>query len=120
MVPAGGPTPKINEGLRVLTWLTLQTDDGYSTSPLAADFLAHLLIPFTPMLKDAERHCDICDTAITKGDRYFTVLVPRDSVPPNADIPRSGLAVDALGNVRVDMCEQCKTGMGLSGEEVWD
>ena len=69
------------------------------------------------MLKDGERRCDICDRAIPKGERYFTVLVPRDFVPPGADIPHSGLAVDALGNVRVDMCETCKTAMRLRGEE---
>ena len=72
------------------------------------------------MLKDRVRHCDICDRPIQRGHRYFSVLVPRDLVPPNADIPRSGLAVDALGNVHVDMCQPCKTGMGLSGEEVVD
>lgn len=70
------------------------------------------------MLRDGERQCDICDRTIPKGERYFTVLVARDLVPVNADIPRSGLAVDALGNVRVDMCQQCKAGMGLSGQEV--
>ena len=72
------------------------------------------------MLEDGVRHCDICEKGINRGERYFTVLVQRDAVPPNADIPHSGLAVDALGNVRVDMCENCKTGMGLSGEEVTD
>ena len=70
------------------------------------------------MLKNGERHCDICERAIEKGERYYAVLVQRDEVPPNADIPRSGLAVDALGNVGVDLCQPCKTGMGLSGEEV--
>lgn len=39
------------------------------------------------MLKNGERNCDICDRAIAKGERYFVVRVPRDSVPPNADIP---------------------------------
>jgi len=79
--------------------------------------LAHLLIPFPPVLKNGERHCDICDRLIAKGERYFTILVERDAVPENADIPHSGLAVDALGNVRVDMCQQCRNGMGLSGDE---
>jgi hypothetical protein len=70
------------------------------------------------MLRGGERHCDICDRPIQKGEHYFTVLVPRDFVPPNADIPRSGLAVDALGNVRVDICPDCRAAMGLSGQEV--
>src|SRR5579871_361271 len=80
--------------------------------------LAHILIPFySNMLKNGERCCDICDRTLTKGERHFTVLVPRDSVPENADIPRSGLAVDAAGNVVVDMCPQCRTAMSLSGGE---
>ena len=53
-----------------------------------------------------------------RGHRYYAVLVPRDFVPPNADIPHSGLAVDALGNVRVDLRRPCQTGMSLSGEEM--
>ena len=44
--------------------------------------------------------------------------MPRDAVPPNANIPGIGLAVNALGNVRVDVCRQCRNGMELSGEEV--
>ena len=72
------------------------------------------------MLKNGVRHCDICDRVINSGERYFTVLVPRDHVPPEADIPRSGLAVDALGNVRADMCRECRNGMGLGGDETVD
>ena len=69
------------------------------------------------MVEHSVPHCDICDRIIAAGERYFMVLVPRDEVPSEADIPRSGLAVDALGNVRVDMCSQCRNGMGLSGGE---
>lgn len=69
------------------------------------------------MLRDEQRCCDICDGVISKGRHYFAVRVPRDHVPPNADISRSGLAVDALGNVRVDVCHHCKTGMSLSAGE---
>ena len=82
--------------------------------------MAHPLISSFPVLKNGIRQCDICDREIAKGQRYFTVLVERDTVPPNADIPRSGLAVDALGNVRVDMCVRCRNAMGLQGEEVED
>ena len=72
------------------------------------------------MFKNGLRHCDICERAIETGERYYAVLVHREEVPPNADIPRSGLAVDALGNVRVDMCVQCRNGMGLGGDELAD
>ena len=69
------------------------------------------------MLKDEQRWCDICDGMISKGRHYFAVLVPRDHVPPNANISSCGFSVDALGNVRVDVCHHCKTGMGLSAGE---
>lgn len=72
------------------------------------------------MLKNDVRHCDICEKAIAKEERYFTVLVARDFVPENADISRSGLAVDALGNVWVDVCQQCRTGSLSRGEEITD
>lgn len=72
---------------------------------------------YSNMLKNGVRHCDICERAITSGERYFVRAVERDQIPPNADIPRSGLAVDALGNVRVDVCRECRTGMHLSGGE---
>lgn len=53
-----------------------------------------------------------------KGRRYYTVLVERDHIPPDANI--RGLAVDAGGNVRVDVCQGCKAGMGLSGDQTMD
>ena len=72
------------------------------------------------MLRNEERYCDICDAAISKGRHYFAILVPRDHVPPNADISRSGLTVDTLGNIRVDVCHRCKVGMNLSGGDRMD
>jgi len=68
------------------------------------------------MLKHGEVSCDICDSLITKGKRYFVVRVPRDHVPSEVDI--RGLSVDAEGNVRIDLCGLCRNGMGLSGEGV--
>jgi len=70
------------------------------------------------MLRNGKRQCDVCEREIAKGERYIASLIERDSIPPNADIPRSGLAVDALGNVHVDICLACHTGMSLSGEEL--
>jgi len=72
------------------------------------------------MFNSGERRCDICERTVTKGDPYFAVLVPKDFVPTQVNIAGSGLSVDAVGNVRVDMCQQCKTAMGLSGEEATD
>ena len=72
------------------------------------------------MLKDGQRRCDICNKTISGGEPYFARLVERDHVPRDADIPRTGLAVDALGNVRVDVCHHCQTGMNLSGDVTVD
>jgi len=78
----------------------------------------YLMVPvnFGSPFHNGLRHCDICDRAISNGERYFIVVVPREHVPSEADSPRNGLAVDALGNVRADMCRECRNGMGLTGD----
>ena len=70
------------------------------------------------MLKEGVRHCDVFDREFTKGERYVAALIERDHVPPNADIRQGGLTVDGMGNVRIDICLDCRQRMNLSGEEV--
>ena len=69
------------------------------------------------MVNGALIHCDICDREIAKGNRYVAALIERDHIPPNANVPKSGLTVDGMGNIRLDICLVCHTATSLSGEE---
>ena len=70
------------------------------------------------MLRNELRYCDVCDREITKGARYVAAVIERGYIPPGANIKASGLSVDGLGNVRLDICWDCRTGMSLTGEEM--
>ena len=70
------------------------------------------------MRRNGTRYCDVCDREVAKGARYLAAVIERDHVPPNANIADTGFTVDALGNVRLDICWDCRTGMSLTGEEM--
>jgi len=81
-------------------------------------FSRQFLLRLSEMVKDGERRCDACDKEITKGERYFSAIIERDSIPSNANIADAGFTVDFLGNVRLDLCSTCHATMLLSGEEM--
>ena len=70
------------------------------------------------MLRNGVRYCDVCDKEIAKGVRYLAAVIERDYIPLGANIKASGLTVDGLGNVRLDICWECHTGMSLTGDEM--
>ena len=70
------------------------------------------------MIKDGTRYCDVCEREIPKGARYGSTLIERDYIPPGANIAGTGLTVDGMGNVRLDICSECRVGMTLSGEDM--
>ena len=61
-------------------------------------------------------NCLYVSHRINCGERYFVRLVPRDTLPPNADM--SGFKVDAVGNVLADFCLVCKETRGVNGREM--
>lgn len=69
------------------------------------------------MLIDGLRFCDVCDELIVKDTPYAVSTVPQKnallfrSLIENADDPPS-YAVDADGNVRLEICLDCKMNMG--------
>ena len=69
------------------------------------------------MVNGALRHCDVCDREIARGSHYVAALIERDHIPSDANIPKSGLTVDGMGNIRLDICLTCHTTTSLSGEE---
>ena len=69
------------------------------------------------MVNGALRHCDVCDREIAKGNRYVAALIEREHIPPTANIAKSGLTVDGMGNIRLDICLVCGIATSLSGEE---
>lgn len=71
------------------------------------------------MLITGVRFCDVSNEAIEAGARYATSIVPKDQSPPlmsliseNEDSP--GFSIDMEGNVRIDVCLECKLNMGLT------
>jgi len=62
----------------------------------------------------------MCKREIGSGEHYFTVLIAAKHIQHHATVPESGIIVDAHGNVRVDVCWQCRTERHLSGEEMVD
>ena len=69
------------------------------------------------MVKNSKRYCDLCEREIAKGDRYVAVLIEREMVPVELNVPKSGLLADELGNLRIDVCLACRGIVRLSGEE---
>ena len=69
------------------------------------------------MVRNDVRYCDFCEKEIARGERYMSGLIERDLVPHGLNIAKSGLTVDALGNIRVDLCASCRNLMSLSGDE---
>jgi hypothetical protein len=59
---------------------------------------------FSRMLKDGKRHCDVCDQEIAKGSCYLLYKIEKRDIPPAVHIEPTTLRVDALGDVRMDIC----------------
>jgi hypothetical protein len=72
------------------------------------------------MLKDKERLCDVCGETIPKRQKYAVSIIPKDQAK-NADLMLPGdvpRTMDANGNLRLDICLDCKMNMGTPSEGV--
>lgn len=74
------------------------------------------------MLKDNIRLCDLCGEVIPKGQRYAVTIIQREEVllaesafatSPDTAPTRT---VDANGNLRLDICLDCK--LSTPGETI--
>ncbi len=75
------------------------------------------------MLNESGRLCDTCGDRISKGDKYSVTLIPRDKRHlfsflngRNAEIAPT-FAIEANGDVRLDICLDCTTAMDIPGGE---
>ena len=75
------------------------------------------------MLINGVRFCDVCNEAIEAGARYATSIVQKENSPllmslisDMEDAPN--LTTDIEGNVRIDVCLECKLNMSLTGDIV--
>jgi hypothetical protein len=75
------------------------------------------------MLIEGVRVCDVCNEPIEMGARFITSIVPKErasilmSVISEMDDAPS-LTTDPAGNVKLDVCLECKLNMGLTDEIV--
>jgi hypothetical protein len=70
------------------------------------------------MFKDSVRSCDVCGKVIPKGEKYVASTVSKERAelfrslnevePENA----ATFTTDSEGNVRLDICLECKGSMG--------
>jgi len=75
------------------------------------------------VLKDNVRSCDVCAGVIRKGEKYAVAIIPA----PRAQLFRSlnesdpdmaaTFTIDARGDVRLDICFDCKIDMGAPTTE---
>lgn len=69
------------------------------------------------MVIDNRRFCDVCDESIEKGETFVVRTVPQKnallfrSLVENMDDAPS-FPVDGEGNVRLDICLDCKMNLG--------
>ena len=84
---------------------------------------AGYLLFSSPVFKGKDRVCDVCGAAIVKGEQYAIVTVSKD----NAELfhalteTEPGMAptisVDSHGNVRLDLCLNCRLNTKFPGDE---
>jgi hypothetical protein len=76
------------------------------------------------MLKSGVRSCDVCDKVIPRGEKYAVSIVPEARAQLFRSLNESSpdlaatFTVDEKGNVRLDICLECKLRMGSATESV--
>jgi len=64
--------------------------------------------------------CDVCGEEIPKGTRYVAYRVPpKAAALLRNDDPELNVSstIEKDGNVRLDVCLECRVNMGFTGEE---
>lgn len=73
------------------------------------------------MLKENSRLCDVCGEVIPKGTKYAVNIVPKGKAElfrslNDSDPEMSATTtVDARGNIRLDICLECRINMNIKG-----
>ncbi len=70
------------------------------------------------MLRSEIRHCDVCYRKIGRGDRYIHRKILMGDLPRVLKAVDDILTVDAHGNIEMDICLDCASITGVSGEKV--
>ena len=75
------------------------------------------------MLKGKDRLCDVCGAAIVKGEKYAIVTVSKENaelfhalMETEPDVAPK-ISVDSRGNVRLDLCLNCRMNTRFPGDQ---
>lgn len=75
------------------------------------------------MLQGKDRFCDVCGDAIAKGEKYAAFTVSKDEAELFHALTDSELdmaptiSVDSQGNLRLDVCLDCRLNMTWPADE---
>jgi hypothetical protein len=73
------------------------------------------------MINGGVRTCDVCGEVIPRGTKYVMHVLPQYAAELLMDEDHEMVptfTVDADGNVRLDICLNCKANMGIQAEIV--
>ncbi len=64
------------------------------------------------MLKESIRYCDVCEEVIARGQHYAVSIIPKQNVEMARSTLESEGTLDSSGNLRLDICLDCRMHMG--------
>ena len=82
----------------------------------------YLLFSF-PVLKGKDRSCDVCGAAIVKGEKYAIVTVSKENaelfhaLTEGEPATAPTISVDPHGNLRLDLCLNCRLNTRFPGDQ---
>jgi hypothetical protein len=62
------------------------------------------------------RYCEVCDSVIAKGKRFAVCIIPQHSVETARGLLECKGTIDSSGNLRFDVCLECRMHMNLTGD----
>jgi hypothetical protein len=65
------------------------------------------------VVRDGFRHCDICEETIPEGQRYAIAIISPHEIEIARSLLESEGTLDLSGNLRFDLCADCRMGMTL-------
>jgi hypothetical protein len=75
------------------------------------------------VLKGKNRFCDVCGNAIVKGQKYAIITVSKDNAElfhalneGEPDVAPT-ISVDSRGNLRLDLCLNCRLNTRFPGDQ---
>jgi len=70
------------------------------------------------MLRNGLHYCDLCQREIATGERYVVRRIDRSEIPQG--FAAAKMKPDGSAQIQFDICRDCQTRMGLSGEVTVD